>query len=235
MDDAASRARHGTARATDRQVLAGQAVYSRHVLALYDWFVLGFSNHCVWRCPTRHLLAQYDRHITANHLEVGVGTGYFLDRCRFPVRRPRLLLLDLNPNSLAATARRVARYCPQVVRANALEPFPVGGPPFDSVGINYLLHCLPGDLRAKARVLDHAAAVLNGGGVIFGATLLGRGVRVGFLARRLSRLYNARGIFWNDHDSLEDLQEVLRTRFPVFTLQVIGCVALFAAGRRTLA
>lgn len=43
---------------TDEQVRAGQAVYSRRVLALYDWFVLGISNRFVWKCPTPQLLGQ---------------------------------------------------------------------------------------------------------------------------------------------------------------------------------
>lgn len=47
---------------------AGQAVYTRPVLAAYDLFVLRFSNRFVWRCPWPHLLAHYDRHVSANHL-----------------------------------------------------------------------------------------------------------------------------------------------------------------------
>ena len=214
---------------TDDQVRAGQAVYGRRVLALYDWFVLGISNRFVWKCPTPQLLALYDRHITGNHLEVGVGTGYYLDRCRFPVSQPRLVLLDMNPNSLAATARRVARYQPRVVQANALEPFPVEDDRFDSAGINYVLHCLPGDLRSKACVLDHLAATLNPGGVVFGSTILTRGLELGVLARPLIRFYNARGIFSNLNDSLVDLKEVLAARFSEVNVSTIGCVALFVA------
>jgi hypothetical protein len=77
-------------------VEAGQAVYSTSTLALYDWFVLGVSNRFVWNCQSEHILALYDRYVTANHLDVGVGTGYFLAHCRFPHDRPRLGLLDLN-------------------------------------------------------------------------------------------------------------------------------------------
>lgn len=58
----------------------------------------------------------------SNHLEVGVGTGYFLDRSSFPVPEPRLALLDLNPHWLKHTEARLARYTPEVYRANALVP-----------------------------------------------------------------------------------------------------------------
>jgi SAM-dependent methyltransferase len=219
----------GLAPALDERARAGQAVYSPRTLALYDWFVLGISNRFIWKCPTPQLLALYNHHVTGNHLEVGVGSGYFLDRCRFPVSRPRLVLLDMSPHSLAATARRVARYRPQIIQANALRPFPVGEDRFDSVGLNYVLHCLPGDLRSKACVLDHLAAVLSPGGVVFGSTILGGGVRLGFLARRLNRLYNARGIFCNLNDSLADLKEALAARFAAVVVDTIGCVARFVA------
>lgn len=90
--------------ATSEQVVAGQAVYSKSTLGIYDWFVVGFSNRLIWKCPSAHILALYDRHVTANHLDVGVGTGYFLDHCRFPSDHPRLGLMDLNQNCLEAAA-----------------------------------------------------------------------------------------------------------------------------------
>src|SRR5262249_57137305 len=112
------------------------------------------------------------RSITANHLDVGVGTGYFLDRCRFPDPRPRLALLDLNPNSLRVAAHRLARFQPEVYRANVLDPIAIDGPRFDSVGASGLLHSLPGTMRTKAVVVDHLKALLKPSGVLFAAALL---------------------------------------------------------------
>lgn len=34
---------------TDAQAQAGPAVYSRTVLTVYDWFMLGFFNRMLWR------------------------------------------------------------------------------------------------------------------------------------------------------------------------------------------
>ena len=76
--------------ACEEDVWAGQAVYSARTLKLYDALVLGFSNRFLWRCPTAELLALYDANVSANHLDAGVATGFFLDACRFPVARPRL-------------------------------------------------------------------------------------------------------------------------------------------------
>ena len=46
----------------------------------YDPLVLGPIARFVWRCPTSRLLERYRRHIRARHLDVGPGTGYFLER-----------------------------------------------------------------------------------------------------------------------------------------------------------
>lgn len=214
---------------TEAQVRAGQAAYSRPVLAIYDWYVHGLSNRFLWRCPTVNLLELYQRNLTSNHLEVGVGTGYFLDHCRFPTPNPRLVLLDLNQNCLDVTARRVNRYRPATIRANILEPIAYSGELFDSLGINYVLHCVPGTIRTKARVFDHLSALLRPGGVLFGSTLLFQGTRVGFAARQAMRLYNAAGIFCNTEDSLDGLRGVLEERFSAVTVGTVGSAALFEA------
>ena len=214
---------------TPAEVEAGQAVYGRFVLSIYDVAVLGISNRLIWKCPTQRLLAHYDRHVTANHLDVGVGSGYFLDHCRFPSPAPRVALVDLNANALAFASRRIARLGPETYRRNVLEPIAIDAGGFDSIGINYLLHCLPGSIESKAVALDHLARLLNAGGVIFGATLLGHGVPRSFLARHLMRTYNLKGIFSNERDDLEGLKRELSRRFGESSVEVVGCAALFSA------
>jgi SAM-dependent methyltransferase len=219
----------GTARTVGEDAAAGAAIYTPFVLRLYDLGVHGLSNRFVWKCPTAALLALYDRNVTARHLDVGVGTGLFLDRCRFPTD-PQITLLDLNPNALRFAAQRIKRYHRvSTQQANVMEPLSVSGAPFDSIGLCYLLHCLPGPLPAKAIVLRHLGAQLAPGGVLFGATLLGKGVPHTSLARRLMRLYNRRGIFCNEDDSLEDLNDALDRCFTTRSVVVHGCAALFEA------
>ena len=210
------------------QVEAGQAVYSRTTLVVYDGWVLGVSNRFIWKCPTPGLEAHYNKHLSANHLDVGVGTGYFLDRCRFPVASPRVALMDLNPNALAFTAQRIARYKPETYRRNVLEPIPFDGPRFDSVGVNYLLHCIPGTIESKAAAFDHLKALMNPNAVLFGSTLLQGGVPRSGLAKRLMAVYNKKGIFHNEHDDLDGLKRALDRRFRDVSVQVIGCCALFS-------
>lgn len=209
---------------------AGQAVYSPLVLGFYDLWVLGVSNHLLWRCPTRDLRALYDRNVSERHIDVGVGTGYYLDKVPFPAAAPEITLLDLNANSLAAAARRIARYRPKAVQADALHPWPVEGP-CKSAGLMYLLHCLPGSMAEKAILFDRAAAVLEPSGRLFGATIVqGRAPR-SWAAQTLMDVYNRQGIFANTHDTIEDLDHQLGRRFPERSVRLEGCVALFEAVR----
>ena len=209
------------------QVEAGQAVYTKRTLSVYDFIVLGVSNRVIWKCPTPRLIGLYDEHVTGNHLDVGVGTGYFLDRCRFPSRTPRVALMDLNQTTLDFASKRIGRYAPETYVRNVLEPVSIDAGKFDSIGVNYLLHCLPGTIQSKAIAFDHLKALMNPGAVVFGSTLLHDGVARGWLARRLMGVYNAKGIFSNTEDDLAGLRQVLANRFSDVSIEVVGCAALF--------
>ena len=74
----------------EKDTIRGQAIYTKWFLSTYDFFVLGFFCRFVWKCPSHHILGLYGRYVSANHLDIGAGTGYFLDRCKFPVAGPRL-------------------------------------------------------------------------------------------------------------------------------------------------
>lgn len=209
------------------QVKAGQAIYTKTTLPIYNFWVLGVSNSLIWKCPTPVLLKQYNQLVTDNHLDVGVGTGYFLERCKFPSRSPRVALMDLNENSLAFTQERIARYAPEVYQHNILEPIGFEIEPFDSIGINYLLHCLPGTMATKEIVFQNLKPLLNPGGILFGSTLLQGGVRRNFAARQLMQFYNSKGVFSNTEDDLDTLTKNLEANFSQVSVKTQGCVALF--------
>lgn len=208
---------------------SGHAIYNRFTLAVYDWYVLGLSNRFIWNCPTERLVAHFNRHVTDNHMDVGVGTGYFLDKCSFPSDSPRIGLLDLNPCSLSRSSRRIARYRPEIYWRNVLEPIDLPGSGFDSISLNYLLHCLPGTMTEKAVVFAHVAEHLNPGGTLFGSTLLHNGVPKNLAARRLMAVYNRKGIFGNLDDDVEQLRTALEQHFPRSGIEIVGCAALFWA------
>jgi len=207
---------------------AGQAVYQPWMLRNYDWFVLGFSNRMLWRCPTAGLRELYARNLSGRHLDVGVGTGYYLDRVAFPVSAPAVTLLDLNPNSLATAATRIARYAPVMVRADVLQPMPPIGP-FDSVGLCYLFHCLPGPLPEKAVVFDHLRPLLSPGARVFGATILQGDAPRSRAAQALMDFYNRKGVFSNAGDTLAGLRAALDARYLDARVEMKGAVAVFEA------
>jgi SAM-dependent methyltransferase len=158
-----------------------------------------------------------------------VGSGYFLDRCRFPVENPQITLVDLSPSALQFTSHRIRRYQPLVQQANVLEPLSLEAGPFASIAMMYLMHCLPGTLKTKAKVFAILGRHLAPDGVLFGATILGAGISRSLPARALLRGYNARGIFSNAEDSLELLEAGLSGCYEHHEVQVHGCVALFSA------
>lgn len=213
---------------TGEQIAAGQAIYTKAVLSLYDVVVTRASNLYLWRCPKARLVEHYNEHVTANHLDVGVGTGYYLNNCRFPSHSPRVILMDINQNSLDYAAHKISRFKPKTYLRNVLEPISIDSGNFDSIGINYLLHCIPGSIESKAVVFDHFKALMNSNAVFFGSTLLQCGVARNWFAKHLMDFYNARGIFSNRNDNLEGLKRALTKRFRDVSVEVVGCVALFS-------
>jgi SAM-dependent methyltransferase len=210
----------------------GSGIYGAITLRYYDLGVLRLSCRFLWRCPSRVVLDLYRRNVTANHLEAGVGTGYFPDRVAFPAANPRLALLDLSESSLAFAARRLARYEPAVYRADVLAPLERPIEPFDSIGLNFLLHCLPGPISRKAAAFDTLGGLLKPGGAIFGSTLLMKGQGIPRLARIWMRFYNAAGIFDNAADTIDDLRAELEARFDDVHVERRGALALFRARGR---
>jgi SAM-dependent methyltransferase len=207
----------------------GQADYTPSFLAVYDPLVLGVMNRAVWRCPTSEILRLYEDHAAGAHLDVGPGTGYYLDRCRCPEPPRTITLLDVNPDVLAAASRRLQRFDPGVLQANLLEPIALEGETFDSIALTHVLHCLPGAMTEKSAVLDNLARLLRPGGCLFGSTILARGVAHTPVSRTLMRFLNRRGVFGNRDDDLATLRDALDTRFAEHEVRTVGAVALFVA------
>jgi SAM-dependent methyltransferase len=216
--------------AASPEIAAGAAVYSKGLLAVYDLVVLGFELPVIFRCPARRTLELYDANVSDTHLDVGVGTGWFLDRCRFPVDRPQIHLADLNPNCLARTAQRIRRHGPVTHLWNAFEPLRDPVPRFGSIALSNFLHCLPGSMLDKEPVIRNLRPHLREGGVLFGATVLGRGVdQVGALYRATNRAYNRKAIFSNLEDDAAGLEAILARSFARSSVRIVGAMALFTA------
>lgn len=214
---------------TAAETLAGTAVYTPEWLAEYDATVLENVCRRLWLCDPEVMLHLYERNIGARHVDLGPGTGYFLDKCRHNSPQPRIALVDLNPAVLVEAANRLRRFRPATFQRDVLSPFELDRERFQSAGMNFLLHCLPGEMARKAWVLDHARAHVVPGGRIFGSTVLMDGVRHSMAALRLLDALNDKGTLSNRGDSLEGLRAELASRFTDYRLLVHGSVAVFEA------
>lgn len=211
----------------DDPAFAGQKDYSSALLNLYDPLVLGPIARFVWQCPTSGLLERYRRHIRPNHLDVGPGTGYFLEHSGLRAGSA-VTILDPNRNVLRHVARRLQQFDVTAVEADVLKPLPVAGS-YDSAALHLVIHCLPGPMSRKAAAVANVAAVLAPSGVLFGATVLGSSGRHNWTARRFLAVFNQQGAFNNLADSEAALRDILGASFEHVELETIGSIALFAA------
>ncbi len=221
-----------TANMDKLDVHSGHQVYTPRLLRWYDLIVHGVSNRWFWGCPTALLEAWFDEHATDNHLDIGVGTGFFPDHCATFSADARIGLLDANPNCLAAAAKKLQRYQVETYEANLAEPLDESIRPFTSVSMMYVLHCLPGEVAFRQKVIEHASALLVDGGKLFGATILGPAEGSTWLGRQVMASYNRKGIFGNAHDTLASLKEVLGTYLQEIEVEQVGSVAMFVGRKK---
>jgi SAM-dependent methyltransferase len=207
----------------------GQAGYNRFMLAIYDPFVLGFMTRAVWKSPMQPVVERYRKLIGRRHLDVGPGTGYFIDKAA-PPAGTEITLLDANPTVLAHSSRRLAAMDPTTVEADVMKPLPIEGR-FDSAALNFVLHCLPGPQSNKASAVRNVAAVLEPQGVLFGGTVLGLDERHNRRARAVIRAFNLNGAFDNRGDTADGLREILEASFQDVKVDIVGSTALFTASR----
>lgn len=170
----------------------GQAGYSRFMLTIYDPFVLGFMTRAVWKSPVSHGVELYRNHLGRRHLDVGPGTGYFIEKSA-PPPGTEITLVDANPKVLAYCSRRLAALGPRTVEADVMKPLPIDGR-FESAALSFVLHCLPGPQSNKAVGVRNVAALLEPDGVLFGGTVLGPSERHLRRARAMIRAFNRNGV-----------------------------------------
>lgn len=211
---------------------AGAAVYTRGFLPLYDFYVLTLSNSIAWKCSRQRLLAHYNDNVSANHLDIGPGTGWYLREATWPTADPAVTLMDLNSNSLEMTSGRLASTGARVQThiGSVLAPFDAGFSQFDSVAANFLFHCVPGTWEEKGKAFQYIADVISDEGVFFGSTILAKDVKQNIVAKSLISLYNSvLHVFHNTDDDVIGLTAALERAFEDVEVNVVGTVAVFAA------
>lgn len=211
---------------SESDIQAAQAVYTPFVLKIYNAWVLDISNNWIWRCPKQHQLQLFKQNLTAHHLDIGVGTGYYLKQCTWP-EHTELTLMDLNQNCLNLAKQAVSHLNPKLHKGDIFKPQKELFRQFDSISMNFLLHCLPGDMTAKGVAIANAVAMLKPHGVLFGSTIVSDDELHTPVSRLVANFYNKKSIFSNRQDTVKSLSQMLKQYLENVEIQVEGAVALF--------
>ncbi|EFY89902.1 hypothetical protein MAC_04111 [Metarhizium acridum CQMa 102] len=209
-------------------------LYKTRRLLLYDYWVLGIVSTYAWGCPTsQYPLPQFRANIGKNHLDIGIGTGYYLRKGRIPPTT-KVTLLDIEKTALEFALKRCGRSDARAIVADILKPLPVEDK-FDSISMYYLLHCIPATIEEKCNIFSHIKNNMTPDGVIHGANVVARGVRKDnrFAAHMRRKVVEA-GIFQNSEDNPYDFEHALRQNFHEVEVRVVGTVFMFRAAKPKL-
>ena len=203
--------------------------YTWSWLVHYEIWVLLIVNTFAWGCSTaRYLLPLFRDNVGRKHLELGVGTGYYLVNGNIPAST-RLTLVDKDPRALNTAVERMKRQDVTTFVADILDPLPVDDK-FDSISMYYIIDSLRASVQEKCNLLGRLRHHLAADGVLHGATILGKGVRDdNSFARFIRNGCTKKGIFRNQDDNAFDFEKVLRDNFKMVETRVVGTVFLFRA------
>lgn len=203
---------------------AGQKVYSKAVLKIYNFWVLFFNNRFLWKCKTSNLVNLYSKNITANHLDIGVGSGYLLNKVRDKLSK--VTLMDLNPTCLDYVENKLKDKEISKLKTDILVDVPEAfHNQFDSIGANYLIHCLP-DNDNKDMVFKNISKMLKSTGVAFGSTIINE--YDSKMASSVANKFNEKGIFDNSGDTYEKIEKYIKENFQNYDIYKIGSVCIFS-------
>ena len=139
------------------------------LLKNYDYFVNNVNCKYVWKCNEKNIHKMYKKNITKNHIEIGPGTGYFLKNYNFD----NLTLIDVNDDILQNSYDNLSKNAKNLNIINHdlfLKNNKLNNINFESVGINYVLHCVPNTLDDSLKNLIYNLDSHNY--KIFGSTII---------------------------------------------------------------
>ena len=119
--------------------------FNNLILKNYDFLVNHINCKYVWKCDKKNIINMYNKNISKNHIEIGPGTGYFLKDYKFD----NLTLIDINKNILLECKENLHKNCKNISIINTDifdENNKIDVNHYESVGINYVLHCVNNDL-----------------------------------------------------------------------------------------
>ena len=205
-------------------------------LNIYDLLVNKINCKYVWKCDQRYIIDNYEKNIKNNHLEIGPGTGYFLKNIKNiknikttkTTQNINLALLDINDDTLKFSAKNLQNSFNNIkcFNTNIFEKKPVTIlPKINSVGINYVLHCVPGNLE------DNIQSLINNIGQsninYFGASVVSNKELSTFVAKIELYFLNKFGIFNNKNDNYLNLVKYFEKNNIKYEIKIKGNVVIF--------
>lgn len=200
--------------------------FNKFFFNYYDSIVNNINCTYSWRCPPHHVKQFYRNNLSKNHLEIGPGTSYFIKNTQFDT----LHLMDVNHDVLHFSATKMKNNSKYIYKIDHNIFVPDSPPIFlkdiHSIGVNYVLHCVPHKLSDSIYFLTKNIRT-NTTYTLFGTTVVPQSTQ-NILAYSQIRLLNRYGIFHNRNHSVDDLSLYLsKNYYNRYTLHQIGNTLFF--------
>ena len=192
-------------------------------LFAYDYLVNDINCNFVWKCNQHKIIEHYDSNVTNNHVEIGPGTGFFLQNRQYNT----LQLIDINKDilvnaneNLKENSEKIQTYCHNIFSSSSLHINPSR-----SIGLTYVLHCVPGKIENNLNDLIQNIQFNNY--TLFGASVVNDSKETNMFAETELLWLNRLGIFNNENDTYSGLREYLEASGLEYNLRLEGYVAIF--------
>ena len=170
----------------------------------YDYFVNNINCKYVWKCDQRYIKKLYANNITNKHLEIGPGTGYFIKKYQFN----NLHLVDINQDILNNSKKNLTNNCQNIKihNQNIFENNNKINEDITSIGMSYVLHCVPNNLdRSIDKLVENVQT--DNQITIFGSTVIPN--KKDLMAMTEIYTLNTLGIFNNINHNKEQLDYII--------------------------
>tara|TARA_Y100000991_G_C21955959_1_gene342079 strand:+ start:513 stop:1394 length:882 start_codon:yes stop_codon:yes gene_type:complete len=196
--------------------------FNQLIMKNYDFFVNHINCKYVWECDQRNIIDMYKKNIRSNHVEIGPGTGYFLKEHKFN----NLTLIDVNRDILLECKKNLEKNCKNIniINKNVFEKNnKIALNNYDSLGINYVLHCVPNNLSISVDNLINNIPKKNY--KIFGSTVIPNRNTYNLASLEIF-LLNKMKIFNNKTHTFNDIESYVK-KYLNYEIRRIGNSCLF--------